>query len=152
MNAPVKEKKKPKKIFIEGAISSEFIANSITKHQTKTNIGAHNIFLGQVRNDIIEEKEVAAIEYSAYTEMAEKEIHRIREEAFEKFDLVCLHIYHSLNVVKVGEVCLFIFVSSAHRDASYQASRFIVEEVKAKAPIFGKEIFKDESYTWKVNN
>lgn len=144
--------KKPKKVFIEGAISPDFIANSIAKHQTKTNIGAHTIFLGQVRNDMIEEKEVVEIEYSAYTEIAEKEIHRIREEAFEKFDLVCLHIYHSLNVVKAGEVCLFVFVSSTHRDASYQASRFIVEEVKAKAPIFGKEIFKDESYTWKVNN
>ena len=147
-----KEMKKPKKVFIEGAISPDFIANSIAKHQTKTNIGAHTIFLGQVRNDMIEEKEVVEIEYSAYIEIAEKEIHRIREEAFEKFDLVCLHIYHSLNVVKAGEVCLFVFVSSTHRDASYQASRFIVEEVKAKAPIFGKEIFKDESYTWKVNN
>ena len=143
--------KKPKKIFIAGAISAEFIAESIAKHQSKTNIGAHHIFLGQVRNDLVKRKEVVAIEYSAYIEMAEKEIHRIREEAFEKFDVICMHIYHSLNVVKVGEVCLFVFVSSAHRDASYKASRFIVEELKAKAPIFGKEIFNDESHTWKVN-
>lgn len=143
--------KKPKKAFIDGPISSNFIADSIAKHQVKTNIGAHNIFLGQVRKDKIEGKEVVAIDYSAYEEMAEKEIHRIREEAFEKFDLVCLHIYHSLNIVKAGEVCLFVFVSSAHRDASYQASRFIVEEIKAHAPIFGKEIFEDDSHQWKVN-
>ncbi len=45
--------KKIKNVFQEGAISSEFIANSIQKHQSKTNIGAHNIFLGQVRADEI---------------------------------------------------------------------------------------------------
>ncbi len=151
MSTTQSPEKKPKKVFIEGAISSEFIAESIAKHQTKTSIGAHNIFLGQVRNDIIDGKEVKAIEYTAYAEMAEKEIHRIREEAFEKFDLVCMHIYHSLNMVRTGEVCLFVFVSSAHRDASYNASRFIVEELKAKAPIFGKEIFEDDTHIWKVN-
>lgn len=151
MSESSNQKKKPKKVFIEGAIDSEFIAESIAKHQSKTSIGAHNIFLGQVRNDTIDGKEVKAIEYTTYAEMAEKEIHRIREEAFEKFDLVCLHVYHSLNVVNVGEVCLFVFVSSAHRDASYKASRFIVDELKEKAPIFGKEIFEDDTHTWKVN-
>lgn len=145
-------KKKPKKIFMEGAIDSNFIADSIAKHQSKTTIGAHNIFLGQVRKDEIDGKSVAAIEYTAYTEMAEKEIHEIRESAFEKFDLTCMHIYHSLGLVKTGEVCLFVFVSSPHRDASYQASRYIVDELKAKAPIFGKEIFEDETHQWKVNN
>jgi len=144
-------KKVPKKVFIKGAISSEFIANSIAKHQSKTYIGAHNIFLGQVRNDILDGKKVKAIEYSAYSEMAEKAIHQIREAAFKKFDLICLHIYHSLGKVIAGEICLFVFVSSAHRDASYQASRFLVEELKAKAPIFGKEVFEDNSHSWKVN-
>ena len=64
--------KKPKKIFVKGAITADFIASSIAKHQTKTAIGAHHIFLGQVRNDLIDEKEVVAIEYTAYEEMAEK--------------------------------------------------------------------------------
>ena len=45
------KEKKPKNVFVEGAITSEFIASSIAKHQTKTTIGAHNIFLGQVRAD-----------------------------------------------------------------------------------------------------
>ncbi len=145
-------KKKNKTAFTDGPIHSQFIADSIAKHQSKTSIGAHNIFLGQVRNDKIDDKEVTAIDYTAYEDMAEKEIKRIREEAFEKFELSCLHIYHSLGIVKAGEICLFVFVSSPHRDASYQASRFIVEEIKAKAPIFGKELFEDESYQWKVNH
>ena len=90
--------------------------------------------------------------YTSYEEMAEKTFAEIRERAFEKFDMVCMHIYHSLGVVKAGEVCLFVFVSSKHRDVSYEASRYIVEEIKAHVPIFGKELFEDDSYVWKSNN
>jgi len=146
-----KSAKKPKPVFIKGPISSESIGTSIAKHQTKTDIGAHNIFLGQVRNDSVSGKEIKAIEFTAYEEMAEKKIHEIRETAFEKFDLTCMHIYHSLGTVKVGEICFFVFVSSPHREASYQASHYIVEEIKSKAPIYGKELFEDDSHQWKVN-
>lgn len=140
-----------KKVFINGAISPEFISNSIAKHQTKTTIGGHNIFLGQVRADVIEGKEVKAIEYSGYTEMAEKKFNEIREEAFDKFDLTCMHIYHSLGIVNSGEICLFVFVSSKHRNTCYEASRHVVERIKAEVPIFGKELFEDNSFAWKVN-
>lgn len=143
--------KKPKKVFIEGPISPQFVADSISKHSSKTDIGAHNIFMGQVRADVIEGKEVEAIDYTAYQEMAEKEFHEIRESAFAQFDLNCMHLYHSLGLVKTGEISLFIFVSSKHRDESYKASRFLVEEIKSKVPIFGKEIFTDDSYSWKEN-
>ena len=74
--------KTKKTSFIQGAISSAFIGDSIAKHQTKTSIGAHNIFLGQVRADEIDGKTVAAIEYSAYEEMADQTFHEIREAAF----------------------------------------------------------------------
>ncbi len=144
-------KKTVKKVFVDGAISPEFISGSIAKHQSKTTIGAHQIFLGQVREDQIEGKNVKAIKYSAYEQMAENEFSRIREEAFEKFDLVCLHIYHSLNVVNAGEICLFVFVSSSHREASNKGLQFIVEEIKSKVPVFGKEIFEDDTYKWKEN-
>lgn len=83
--------KTPKKVFLNGAISPEKIANSIANHQDKTNIGAHSIFMGQVRADKIGDKIVAAIDYSAYEEMAEKEFHAIREATFQKFDLTCAH-------------------------------------------------------------
>ncbi len=144
--------KKPKSVFKQGAISSEFIGESIAKHQTKTSIGAHNIFLGQVRADVIDNKTVVAIEYTAYEEMANAKFHEIREAAFEKFELTCMHIYHSLGTVKAGEICLFVFVSSPHRKAVFEALEFIVEEIKAKVPVFGKEIFEDNSHQWKVNN
>ncbi|MFC6266743.1 molybdenum cofactor biosynthesis protein MoaE [Frigoriflavimonas asaccharolytica] len=146
------EKKTIKKSFTQGAIAAEFIGNSIAKHQNKTSIGAHNIFLGQVRADEIEGKIVSAIEYSAYEEMAEQSFYEIREAAFEKYDLTCLHIYHSLGLVKTGEICLFVFVSAPRRKVVYKALEFLVEEIKEKVAIFGKEIFEDETYTWKKNS
>ncbi len=143
--------KKIKNVFVQGAITPEFIASSITKHQSKTSIGAHNIFLGQVRADDINGKTVGAIEYSAYESMANQKFHDIRETTFEQFDLTCMHIYHSLGNVAVGEVCLFVFVSAPHRKEVFEALQHIVEQIKKDVPVFGKELFEDDSYQWKVN-
>ncbi|MEP0266624.1 molybdenum cofactor biosynthesis protein MoaE [Dokdonia sp.] len=141
-----------KNVFKQGPISSEFIGTSIAKHQSKTQIGAHNIFLGQVRADQIDGKEVIAIDYTAYEEMATKKFHEIREATFEKFNLTCMHIYHSLGVVKTGEICLFVFVSSPRRKEVFKALEYVVEAIKSEAPVFGKEIFEDQTHQWKVNN
>ena len=144
--------KKKHKVFIQGAITPTFIADSIAKHSGKTTIGAHDIFLGQVRSDIIDHKTVVAIEYSAYEEMAENLFHEIREAIFVKYDIVCMHIYHSLGLVKTGEICLFVFVSAKHRKDAFDACRDLVEQIKAMTPIWGKEIFEDDSHVWKKNN
>tara|TARA_R110002073_G_scaffold56835_8_gene144445 strand:+ start:2174 stop:2620 length:447 start_codon:yes stop_codon:yes gene_type:complete len=144
--------KKPKNVFKGGAISSEFIAKSIAKHQSKTAIGAHNIFLGQVRADKIDGKTVSGIEYTAYKEMANAKFHEIREETFSRFDLTCMHIYHSLGMVKTGEICLFVFVSSPRRKEVFKALEYVVEEIKAKVPVYGKEVFEDSTHQWKVNS
>ena len=143
--------KKVKNVFVEGAINPSFITESIAHHQHKTQIGAHDIFLGQVRADKIDGKTVGAIEYTAYEEMANQKFHEIRESAFDQYDLTCMHIYHSLGKVPVGELCLFVFVSSPHRKTAFDAIRYVVEEIKAQVPVFGKEIFEDDSYQWKVN-
>lgn len=141
-----------KNVFREGPISSEFIGNAIYKHQTKTSIGAHNIFLGQVRADDIDGKTVTAIEYSAYEDMANQKFHEIREAAFEKFELTCSHIYHSIGKVAAGEICLFVFVSAPHRKVVFEAIEYMVERIKKEVPVFGKELFEDETHVWKVNN
>jgi molybdopterin synthase catalytic subunit len=143
--------KKIKNVFVEGPISPEKIATSIAHHQVKTNIGAHDIFLGQVRADIIDGKTVKAIDYSAHQDMTNQIFHDIRENTFTKFNLTCMHIYHSIGNVNAGEICLFVFTSSAHRKDAMDACRFLVEEIKEKAPIFGKEIFEDNSHVWKEN-
>lgn len=146
------EKKKAKKVFLEGAISPLFVMEAIAKHSSKLDIGAHSIFLGQVRNDSLEGKEVKAIGYSAYSEMAEEVFNEIREETFEKFSLSCMHIYHSIGLVRTGEISLFVFTSSKHRKDAIDSCAFIVEKIKEKVPVWGKEIFEDESYVWKTNS
>lgn len=143
--------KKPKNIFVQGAISAAFIADSIQKHSTQTGIGAHSIFLGQIRSDVIDGKTVAAIDYTAYEEMALEQMHQIREVIFEKYPLTCLHIYHSLGSVKAGEISLFVFTSSPHRKAAIDACEEVVERIKKELPVWGREIFDDASYQWKEN-
>jgi molybdopterin synthase catalytic subunit len=141
-----------KTVFVQGPICSEFIGKSIAKHQLKTSIGAHNIFLGQVRADMTEGQTVAAIDYTAYEEMADEAFNTIRENAFSQFDLICMHIYHSLGVVKAGEICLFVFVSATSRKQVYEATETIVSWIKTDVPIFGKELLEDSSFRWKKNN
>ncbi|MBP6000161.1 MAG: molybdenum cofactor biosynthesis protein MoaE [Sediminibacterium sp.] len=140
-----------KNIFQEGPIAAQFIADSIAKHATKTNIGGHNIFLGQVRADEIDGNKVSAIEYTSHVEMANEKIHEIREAIIAKYPLTCMHIHHSLGEVKAGEICLFVFTSSAHRKAAIDACTECVERIKAELPIWGKELFEGEGYQWKEN-
>ena len=143
--------KKTKNIFIQGAIPATFIADSIAKHSTKTSIGGHSIFLGQVRADEIGGKKVTAIEYTTYEEMALEKMTEIREDIFAKYPLTCMHVYHSLGAVKEGEICLFVFTSSAHRKPAIDACSECVERIKAELPVWGKEFFEDDSHQWKVN-
>jgi len=140
-----------KSIFLQGAITPAFISESITKHTTKTTIGAHSIFLGQVRKDVIDGKTVALINYTTYQDMALEKMAEIREKIFSKYKISCLHIYHSLGSVAVGEICLFVFTSAPHRRAAMEACDEVVEKIKAELPVWGKEFFEDESYQWKEN-
>ncbi len=144
--------RKAKNIFIDGAITSAFIADSIQKHSTLKNIGGHSIFLGQVRADTMDGKIVSAIEFTAYEGLAIDAMHQIREAVFNKYGLYCMHVYHSLGKINAGEICLFVFTSSAHRKAAMDACEEVVERLKKELPIWGKELFEDETYQWKDNN
>lgn len=133
-------------------MSPAFIADSIAKHASRRDIGAHSIFLGQVRADVIDDKAVLAIDYTAYEEMALEKMHAIREELFSKYELTCMHVHHSLGRVEGGELCLFVFTSSKHRRMAIDACSELVERIKAELPVWGKEIFEDESHQWKKNS
>ena len=94
---------------------------------------------------------MTSIEYSCYEEMALGKIHEIREATFEKYDLTCMHIYHSLGHVPVGGISLFVFTSSKHRRAAMDACNDVVERIKKELPVWGKEFFGENNYTWKQN-
>jgi len=140
-----------KNIFVNGAITAAFIGDSIQRHSSKTGIGGHSIFLGQVRADVIDNKKVAAIVYTAYEEMANEKMRLIREAIFEKYQLTCMHVHHSLGKIAAGEICLFVFTSAPHRKAAIAACEETVERIKAELPVWGKEIMEDETYQWKIN-
>lgn len=144
---------KKRDIFVEGSIAASFIAESIAKHATRTDIGGHEIFLGQVRADVIGERTVTAIEYSAYRDMANEGMFAIREEAFVRWPaMTCLHVHHSQGVVKAGELCFMVFASAPHRQQAREAVAFVTDEVKKRLPIFGKEFLSDDTHLWKHNS
>ena len=145
------EQKKRKNIFVEGAISPVFVAESLASHQSKTGIGGHSMFLGQVRADVVNGQQVEAIEYTSYQELALERMVEIREMIFAKYPLECMHVYHSLGRVPVGGICLFVFVSAAHRRPAMEACSELVERIKDSLPIWGKECFEQGDYQWKVN-
>lgn len=145
------EEKKLKNIFVKGPINPAFISESFAKHSSKTNIGGHSIFLGQIRADLVDDLTVKSIEYTCYEPMALEIMHGIREDIFSKYALTCMHVYQSLGMVGVGEISLFVFTSSIHRKEAIKACEEVVERIKAELPVWGKEIFENDSHQWKVN-
>ncbi len=143
---------KVRDIFIDGGITPSFIAERIAKHASRTDIGGHEIFLGQVRADVIDGRSVQAIEYTAYRDMANEQMTIMREEAFSRWpQMTCLHVHHSQGVIKAGELCFFVFASAPHRQPAREAVAFVTDEVKKRLPIFGKEIFAEGGHVWKTN-
>lgn len=140
-----------KDFFVDGDISPSLIKETIEHHSSKTQIGAHTVFLGQVRSDIIENKIVKGIEYSAPRELANTKFFELKEECIKKFNLSCLHIYHSIGWVSVGKISLFVFSSSPHRREAFESLEWLVEQIKKEVPVYGKEVFEDDSYVWKEN-
>mmetsp|Transcript_75715 Transcript_75715/g.190404 ORF Transcript_75715/g.190404 Transcript_75715/m.190404 type:complete len:166 (-) Transcript_75715:96-593(-) len=126
--------------------------DEVVRKVSDTACGAIATFSGTTR-DNFEGKEVVQLEYEAYEPMAIKEMEAIVEEVFANaaFDgvrhVVCVH---RLGVVPNGEASVIIAVSSEHRAASFDACRFVIDEVKARVPIWKKEIYSDGS-AWKAN-
>jgi molybdopterin synthase catalytic subunit len=106
--------------------------------------GAVNVFVGTVRNQT-KGKEVIKLEFEAYEAMAIKEMTRIAEDAKAKWPLAKVLIMHVVGQKKPGEAVVVTGVSSAHRDASFEACRFLIDELKKTVPIWKKEFFKDNS-------
>ncbi|MBS1522970.1 MAG: molybdenum cofactor biosynthesis protein MoaE [Bacteroidetes bacterium] len=104
--------------------------------------GGIDIFIGTVR-DNTKGKTVIRLEFEAYEPMAIKEIQKIADEAFNKWPVQKLLIHHRVGVLEVGEIPVIITVSCAHRDAAFEACRYVIDTLKQTVPIWKKEIFED---------
>lgn len=109
--------------------------------------GAVLCFVGTVR-DNFDGRSVRGVDYEAYPEMAEKELYGIGHEACRRWPGLRVAVYHRTGYLPVGEKSLIVGVSAPHREEAYQASRFIVEEIKKLAPIWKKEHYADGEEEW----
>ncbi|MBP6443189.1 MAG: molybdenum cofactor biosynthesis protein MoaE [Gemmatimonadales bacterium] len=108
--------------------------------------GALATFVGLVR-DHHAGRGVLGLEYSAYGAMAEAECARIVAEAEGQWK-VRVALAHRLGGLTVGEAAVIVVAASAHRDAAFEACRWVIESVKAQVPIWKRERYLDGSEAW----
>jgi molybdopterin synthase catalytic subunit len=108
--------------------------------------GANVLFLGTVRSPS-SGKEVLCIKYEAYREMALREMEDIVKEARSRWDIGEIALVHRTGRLRVGEISLLIAVSSPHREEAFLASRFLIEEMKRRVPVWKKER-REDGETW----
>jgi molybdopterin synthase catalytic subunit len=109
--------------------------------------GATSLFVGTVR-ETNEGRDVTGIEYAAYTAMAAAELGRIAAEAAGKFDGVAIVIEHRVGMLDVGEASVAIAVAHAHRAPALDATRYAIEQLKRRIPIWKREHYADGTREW----
>lgn len=114
-------------------------------------LGGAVLFLGSTRR-APEDGPVAAIEYSAYEEMAEAEFDRILEEARSRWPAGRLAACHRVGTVPAGEASIAIAAAMPHRAEAFAACRFVIEEAKRRLPVWKQEILDDGSRRWRANH
>ena len=134
-----------KKDKIKTSIAEAFIKSS--------SYGASIIFNGTVRN-INENKEVIGMTYDSHDELVIKSFEEIYKETREKLKIIdkAVFIEHIKGYVELGETSIIIAVACKHRDQAYVLSRYIIEEIKKRSPIWKKEHYKNEQSEWLKGN
>lgn len=109
--------------------------------------GACSVFEGWVR-DHNDGCPVRGLRYESYVELAESEGERILEEAVERFSLAEAACVHRVGELAIGELAVWVGVSAGHRDMSFEACRWVIDEVKRRVPIWKHEHYVDGDATW----
>ena len=122
------------------------VADLLT-HVVDASCGATSVFIGTVR-DVNDGRAVTGIEYSAYPEMAAKEMERIVREAAERFDTDRIAVDHRVGYLELGEASVAIAVAHPHRTPALDATRYVIEELKKRVPIWKREHYVDGTREW----
>jgi molybdopterin synthase catalytic subunit len=109
--------------------------------------GATGLFLGTVRNSS-DGRPVTGIDYDAYLAMAERELSAIATEAGHRFGACAIAIVHRIGHLAVGEVSVGIAVSHERRAPAFAATRYAIEEIKRRVPIWKREHYADGTRQW----
>lgn len=109
--------------------------------------GAVVAFEGLVR-DHHEGRDVLRLHYQHHPAMAEKEGQKILAETLEKFDITHALAVHRVGTLEIGEPAVITMTASSHREAAFEANRYLIDEIKARAPIWKHEFYADGSDEW----
>ena len=120
---------------------------ALTTEVSANRNGASILFLGTVR-DSNDGRAVMGIEYAAYKSMAERELSAIVTEASREFGTDDIVVEHRTGVLGVGDVSVAIAVAHPHRGAAYDASRYVIEQIKKRLPIWKREHYADGTREW----
>jgi len=113
--------------------------------------GATLLFLGVVR-DHADDRPVSGMRYDAYEEMAGEVLSKIAAEAAERLGTDRVAVVHRFGELAIGEVSVAIAVSSPHREEAYEASRYVIEQLKERLPVWKKEHYVDGVSEWVEGN
>lgn len=109
--------------------------------------GAVATFIGTVRN-VNDGRAVIALEYSAYAEMAERELRQIIDEMHTRWPESNVAVEHRIGVLALGDIAVAIAVADPHRGPACDACRFVIEELKRRVPIWKREHYADGTREW----
>lgn len=121
--------------------------NLCRQHLLHVEAGGYVAFEGWVRNHN-EGRKVEALEYEIFDSLASKEGARILAEALERFSIRSAYGIHRKGYLGLGEVAVWIGVSSPHRQEAFDACRYIIDEVKVRLPVWKKEHYSDGPSEW----
>jgi molybdopterin synthase catalytic subunit len=122
-------------------------AASLLAEVSSPSTGASLLFVGTVR-DVNDGRAVSGIEYTAYERMAAHELELIVREAAERFDAADIVVEHRIGRLGLGEASVVIAVAHPHRAQAFEASRYIIEELKRRVPIWKREEYLDGTREW----
>lgn len=114
---------------------------SLVAEVSRPDSGASVLFLGTVRDHSDTKAGVTHLEYEVYSEVVEAKIGEIVEDARGRWPVLDVVVEHRSGVVRVGEASVAVVVSSAHRADAFEAARFLIDELKERAPIWKKEFW-----------
>jgi len=131
----------------------KILTSNAEKFIKDSKFGASIYFLGTVRN-INDNKTVTGITYDSHDEMVIKSFEEIYNEADQKLDIKdkAVFIEHAKGYLNLGDVSIIIAVACKHRDQAYVLSRYIIEEIKKRSPIWKKEHYQNEDSEWLKGN
>ena len=118
-----------------------------SQYKVESSCGGYVSFEGIIRNSN-HGKKVKYLEYEVYEELANKEMNRLAAETQKKFGLSFVNAVHRSGRLEIGDIAVMIQVSGGHRGECFLGCKYMIDEIKARVPIWKHEFYEDGSNDW----